>query len=287
MNQFLTKYIELKQAFEITDCSPTSVRDLYDSREQLSHIDDLQAKMVLVDVLNLLWFKKSAYELYRSILDKKDPTTFKRLAKLKTDADNCGDFYAIPQKKTPEEEAQDRANLISLGLPFFKYHPNPLETHSFESSDTGVECACCGKTTKIYYEGPFYSIDDIDYLCPECIATGAAAKKFNGSFQDDCSIEEGVNESEKIDELIHRTPGYSGWQQEFWRSHCGDFCAYLGRVGAQELKALGVLDEVLDDPLLQFVKNEDIKTMVNGGCMQGYLFRCLHCGKHLLWVDFD
>ena len=67
MNQFLTKYIELKQAFEITDCSPTSVRDLYDFREQLSHIDDLQAKMVLVDVLNLLWFKKSAYELYRSI----------------------------------------------------------------------------------------------------------------------------------------------------------------------------------------------------------------------------
>ncbi len=116
MNQFLTKYIELKQAFEITDCSPTSVRDLYDFREQLSHIDDLQAKMVLVDVLNLLWFKKSAYELYRSILDKKDPTTFKRLAKLKTDADNCGDFYAIPQKKTPEEEAQDRANLISLSL---------------------------------------------------------------------------------------------------------------------------------------------------------------------------
>ena len=87
--------------------------------------------------------------------------------------------------------------------------------------------------------------------------------------------------------LIHRTPGYSGWQQEFWRSHCGDFCAYLSRVGAQELKALGVLDEVLDDPLLNFVKNEDIKTMVNGGCMQGYLFRCLHCGKHLLWVDFD
>ena len=177
--------------------------------------------------------------------------------------------------------------MISLGLPFFKYHPNPLETHSFECSDAGVECACCGKTTKIYYEGPFYSIDDIDYLCPECIATGAAAKKFNGSFQDDCSIEEGVNESEKIDELIHRTPGYSGWQQEFWRSHCGDFCAYLGRVGAQELKALGVLDEVLDDPLLNFVKNEDIKTMVNGGFMQGYLFRCLHCGKHLLWVDFD
>ena len=99
MNPFLTKYIELKKAFEGTDCSPTSVRDLYDFREQLAQIDDPQAKMVLVDVLNLLWFKKSAYELYRSILDKNDPNTFKRLAKLKTDADNCGDFYAIPKKR--------------------------------------------------------------------------------------------------------------------------------------------------------------------------------------------
>ena len=78
-------------------------------------------------------------------------------------------------------------------------------------------------------------------MCPTCIANGNAATKFNGSFQDDLSIEEGVDDLDKIDELIHRTPGYCGWQQEYWRVHCGDFCAYLGYVGASELKALGII----------------------------------------------
>ena len=31
---------------------------------------------------------------------------------------------------------------------------------------------------------------------------------------------QGVDDPEKLDELIHRTPGYSGWQQEYWRAHC-------------------------------------------------------------------
>ena len=72
---------------------------------------------------------------------------------------------------------------------------------------------------------------------------------YNGSFQDDCSLDDGVDDPEKLDELIHRTPGYSGWQQEYWRAHCGDYCAYLGNVGASELRALDVLEEVLDDPM--------------------------------------
>ena len=32
---------------------------------------------------------------------------------------------------------------------------------------------------------------------------------------------------------------------------------------------------------------EMIKNMVNGGHVQGYLFRCLHCGKHFLYFDVD
>ncbi len=91
-------------------------------------------------------------------------------------------------------------------------------------------------------------MEDIEYLCPECISSGEAARKYDGCFQDDCSLDNGVDDPEKLDELIHRTPGYSGWQQEYWRAHCGDYCAYLGHVGARELRALGVLEEVLDDP---------------------------------------
>ena len=171
--------------------------------------------------------------------------------------------------------------------PAFRYHPNPLETGAFEESADGVVCDCCGKTTHIFYTAPFYAVEDIAYLCPECIANGEAARKYDGSFQDDFSVDDGVDDPEKLDELIHRTPGYSGWQQEYWRAHCGDYCAYLGHVGARELRALGVLEEVLDDPMWDDEQKEMIRESVNGGHLQCYLFQCLHCGKHLVWMDFD
>ena len=136
-------------------------------------------------------------------------------------------------------------------------------------------------------QAPFYAVEDIAYLCPECIANGEAARKYDGSFQDDFSVDDGVDDPEKLDELIHRTPGYSGWQQEYWRAHCGDYCAYLGHVGARELRALGVLEEVLDDPMWDDEQKEMIRESVNGGHLQCYLFQCLHCGKHLVWMDFD
>ena len=71
------------------------------------------------------------------------------------------------------------------------------------------------------------------------------------------------------------------------RAHCGDYCAYLGHVGARELRALGVLEDVLDDPMWDDEHKEMIQKSVNGGHLQCYLFQCLHCGKHLVWMDFD
>ena len=63
--------------------------------------------------------------------------------------------------------------------------------------------------------------------------------------------------------------------------------AYLGHVGARELRALGVLEEVLNDPMWDEEQKEMIQESVNGGHLQCYLFQCLHCGKHLVWMDFD
>ena len=148
-------------------------------------------------------------------------------------------------------------------------------------------CDCCGKTTHVFYTAPFFAVEDIAYLCPSCIANGEAARKYEGSFQDDFSLDDGVDDPEKLDELIHCTPGYSGWQQEYWRAHCGDYCAFLGYVGARELRALGVLEEVLDDPVWDEEQKEMIQESVNGGHLQCYLFQCLHCGKHLVWMDCD
>ena len=45
--------------------------------------------------------------------------------------------------------------------------------------------------------------------------------------------------------------------------------------------------EVLDDPVWDEEQKEMIRKSVNGGHLQCYLFRCLHCGKPLVWMDCD
>lgn len=287
MDTFRQRYIELKQQFEEQDGASDVVRALYLFKEELEADHSEAALIVLYDVLEILRLKKDAYELLLSIANKQDRKMLKRLAVLKEEADKVGNYYALPRPLTDSEQALELEKLKSLDLPFFKYHPNPLATGAFTQAQYAVVCDCCGCSTHIYYDGPFYAIDDINYLCPNCIASGAAAKKFDGDFQDDGCLEPKVLDAEKVDELIHRTPGYSGWQQEYWRSHCGDFCAFIGYVGAAELKALGVLDEVLDDPQWSEEEKDLIKTSVNGGSLQCYLFKCLHCGKHMVWMDCD
>lgn len=287
MNDYLQLYIERKKQFETSDGNKESVLRLYELKDALEKINSKDAKEILVNVYDLLNYKKDAYDLLMSISDPSNVKIKKRLGKMKIYAENWKNEFAIPKPKTKEDLEKEREKLTELGIPTFKYHPSPLATKAFEESKEGLVCDCCGEVTHIYYQTPFYSIDDVECLCPTCIANGNAATKFNGSFQDDLSIEEGVDDLDKIDELIHRTPGYCGWQQEYWRVHCGDFCAYLGYVGASELKALGIMEEVLDDPIWDDEQKQMIKESVNGGHLQCYLFKCLHCGKHLVWMDYD
>ncbi len=114
-------------------------------------------------------------------------------------------------------------------------------------------------------------------------------EKFDGMFQDDFSLEKKL-EPEKIDELIHRTPGYMGWQQEFWLAHCDDYCAFVGYVGWKVIVDMGLEKETEEtyDKSLNYYELEDVKKYLqNEGSMQGYLFKCLHCKKHFLYIDCD
>lgn len=173
-------------------------------------------------------------------------------------------------------------------LPSFKYHPNPIETGAFIQGEP-QRCECCGELTDTWYESPFYSRDDVECICPECIANGSAAKKFNGQFQDDYSVDE-VSDESKLDELVHRTPGYHGWQQEYWPAHCDDYCAFIGYVGWDDLVNMGI-DKEIEESYGSEINGWDIEllkqNMRNGGSMQGYLFKCLHCGQYRLQIDCD
>jgi len=164
----------------------------------------------------------------------------------------------------------------------FKYHPNVYTDDIVVYGEN--TCQSCGETVNAYIEH-MYSSEDVDCVCLKCVHDGTASKKFNGTF---VQCAESVSDEEKKEELFCRTPGYLGWQGEYWLVCCDDYCQYLGRVGVDELKELGIADEVIGD----YCKRDDayskevvMDCMYKEGDMSGYLFQCIHCKKHKLWVD--
>lgn len=174
-----------------------------------------------------------------------------------------------------------------MGFPEFKYNPDPIRARVIERNKT--ICPVCGQEREYVYVGPFYSVDEIEGICPWCIHDGSAARKYDGEFQDASSCER-VEKAEYLDELVYRTPGYFGWQQEKWLSHCGDFCAFIEYVGWNEIRDIAV--ELGDDieeakQRMRLSQEEFEQSLVNNGSHQGYLFKCLKCGKHRLTTDLD
>ena len=121
MTEYQKTYIELKKQFSATDGGPDSIRALYAFKEELEQSEDRQAKEVLVDVYDLLDFKKDAYELFCQIGNRSDKKTLKRLGTLKDYAENWGNHYALPRPKTPEEKQKEKERQARLGLPFLLF----------------------------------------------------------------------------------------------------------------------------------------------------------------------
>ena len=186
---------------------------------------------------------------------------------------------------TNEQTNRKNDNNNMTELPTFKYNPNAERLGIIKKEETS--CPVCEQKQNYVYQGPFYCIDEVDGICPWCIKDGSAAKKYEGEFQDSYSCDT-VNNEEFLTELTTRTPGYSGWQQERWLSHCGDFCALKDYVGWLEIKDL---KEELEDDLKEIKSEYNLtqeeleKYLVNNGGVQGYLFQCLHCKKHRLTID--
>src|SRR5215475_3171681 len=110
-------------------------------------------------------------------------------------------------------------------LPKFRYHPDPVATGSIVLSEK--TCSCCVERRGYIYVGPVYSEQDVeDELCPWCIADGSAAEEYEATFVDPDGIgnygEWDEVEEHVIEEVSQRTPGFSGWQQERWWTHCNE-----------------------------------------------------------------
>ncbi|MCU1492972.1 MAG: hypothetical protein JWO62_736 [Acidimicrobiaceae bacterium] len=124
---------------------------------------------------------------------------------------------------------------MTVPLPVFRYHPDPVATGSVETST--VKCVACEKKRGYVYVGPVYRQEDSDdNLCPWCIADGTAASKFDAAFTDvGWGVPDDVPAS-VLDEVSRRTPGFQSLQQDHWLYHCRNACAFLGQIGRRELE---------------------------------------------------
>lgn len=129
-----------------------------------------------------------------------------------------------------------------MELPDFKYHPDPITTGSIRQSD--AVCVCCGQVRGYIYIGPVYAVDELnEQICPWCIASGDAHERFDATFVDPAGVGDyGSWEPvprEVVEEVTSRTPGFTGWQQERWWTHCGDAAEFLGPVGREGAEQRG------------------------------------------------
>jgi uncharacterized protein CbrC (UPF0167 family) len=179
-------------------------------------------------------------------------------------------------------------------LPSFKYHPDPISTGSIEASDT--ECVCCGLVRGYIYTGPVYAVGEHDgRICPWCIADGSAHEKLGASFQDEALVggDGGSDEVPKnvMAEVVHRTPGFSGWQQEQWWTHCGDAAQFLGCAGHDELVAAGpqAVAAIRASTGLEEGKKwrQFFEALDKDGSPRAYLFKCSKCGLFGGYQDCD
>ncbi len=166
-------------------------------------------------------------------------------------------------------------------LPDFIYHPNVYKCGVVEFGK-GV-CDCCGKEVNAYIQS-MYTTEDVNCICMDCVASGAAADKFDGEFIQDADP---VEDEEIREKLFRKTPGYISWQGENWVACCNDYCEYLGTVGTKELEEMGIADDLFAEDGSFDGWTDARKYLVKDGSLCGYLFRCLHCGKYHLRIDAD
>jgi uncharacterized protein CbrC (UPF0167 family) len=173
-----------------------------------------------------------------------------------------------------------------MEFPDFPYHPDPFASGVVEGDR--ASCDSCGEERTLFYTGPFYAVEE-PRLCLWCVADGTAARAYDGVFVDPEALARTGVSAAVIAEVTQRTPSYSAWQQEQWRVHCGDACAYLGTPSKEEIRAAA--DETKADWADHYgMEARHWERTVEGfeaGQAGFYKFGCRHCGQILLAFDWN
>jgi uncharacterized protein CbrC (UPF0167 family) len=182
---------------------------------------------------------------------------------------------------------------MSESLPTFRYHADPIRTGSIVASTNA--CRRCGRQRGYIYVGPVYADDDLDdAFCPGGIADGSAARMFGAEFTDAPGIGDyGSWEAvppEVVEEVARRTPGFTGWQQERWWTHCSDAGVFLGRAGWRELEGewSDAIASIKADVQMDGDDWNDYFSALDAReSPTAYVFRCRHCGQLGGYSDCD
>ncbi|RFB38508.1 CbrC family protein [Brevibacillus sp. VP] len=189
-------------------------------------------------------------------------------------------------------------------LPKFKYHPNAYKVSIFEQVPK-QNCSVCNNETTYIYSGPFYSVDDVNNICPWCIYDGRATTDFKGVLQGaveykdkllSVSFNDETNEymyfmgyddvelihDDNLEELLFRTPSYIAWQEPQWLSHCNEFCSFVRYLDKSELHDMR---NDLQEGVSLLKENYGLSVDQLGEDIGLYLFQCKKCGKYRLHSD--
>ena len=173
-------------------------------------------------------------------------------------------------------------------MPEFRYFAEP---HGPSSTwiEAGRVCGLCGEV-RAGYDGPYYGIEEIEFVCEPCLAGGRLAERDATTNAGSPTIADPARRSE----LEQRTPHLSSWQDWPWPAHCDDFCRFEREAGQRELAAAAPdgdgpaflaahLDP--DDAPLEWDWVPPSLADDDGFEVGVYLFRCLSCGTHVVRWD--